>query len=119
MWDQPGFPSTLDDPDATLFDFNRDIMRSTVTAPKRRFFRHLSLYSGDEYIKGLSIHVSGHGIVGLEAHFTRTSQFSGYRSGCEIYFPLHPEERITYAWLRIVNSRSLAFAAPALVVSFY
>jgi hypothetical protein len=119
LWDQPDFPSSLDDPDAALFDFERDIMRSTATAPKRRFFRHLSLYSGDEYIKGLSIYVSVHGIVGLEAHFTETSRFSGCRSGCPLYFPLSPGERIAYAWLRIYNAPSLVFAAPALTVSFY
>lgn len=119
VWDQPDFPSTLDDLDAALFDFDRDIMHSNFTAPERRFFRYLSLYSGDEYIKSLSIYVSGHGIVGLEAHFARTSRLSGYRSGCELYFPLWPEEWIAYAWLRIVNSPSPAFAAPALIVSFY
>jgi hypothetical protein len=97
VWDQPDFPSTLLDPDAALFDFNRDIVRSTTIAPERRFFRYLSLYNEDEYTKGLSIYVSRRGIVGLEAHFTQTSRLSGYRSGCALHFPLYPKERIAYA----------------------
>lgn len=119
VWDQPNFPSTLPDPDAALFDFDRDIAHSTTVAPVRRFFRHLSLYCRDEYINGISIHVAGRGIVGLEAHFAQTSRLSGYRSGCPLYFPLYLEERISYAWLRIFNSPSSAFAAPALTVSFH
>jgi len=119
VWDRPDFPSSLLDPDAALFDLDRDIIRSITSAPKRRFFRYLPLYCGDEYTKGISIHVSGRGIVGLETHFTRTSQLSGYRSGCALHFPLCPGERIAYAWLRIVNSPSCAFGAPALMVSFY
>lgn len=119
VWDQPDFPTTLLNPDVTLFDFNRDIVRSTIIAPERRFFRYLSLYSEDEYMKGLSVYVSSHGIVGLEAHFTSTSRVTGYRSGCALHFPLDPTERVAYAWLRIVNSPSPAFAAPALTVGFY
>lgn len=119
VWDQPDFPSVLRDPDIALFDFDRDIIRSTTIAPQRRFFRYLSLYGEEEYTKGLSIYVSGHGIIGFEAHFKRTSRLSGYRSGCALHFPLCPEEMIAYAWLRIVNSNSPAFAAPALMVGLY
>jgi len=119
LWDQADFPFTLDDPDANLFDFDRDIIHSATTASKRRFFRHLSLYSGNEYIKGLCIYVSVQGIVGLEAHFTQTSHYSGYRSGCRLYIPLSPGEQIAYAWLRIYYARSIIFGAPALTVSFH
>jgi len=119
VWDRSDFPSSLLDPDAVLFDLHRDIIRSMTDPPERRFFRYLSLCSKDEYIQGLSVHVSGRGIVGLETHFARTSQLSGYRGGCVLHFPLCPEERIAYAWLRIVNSPSSAFGAPALVVGFY
>ena len=85
--------------------------------PQRRFFGYLPLYSGIVYINGLTVYLSGNGIVGLEAHFTGTSQLSGSRNGCPEYFPLHPGERIAHAWLRIANSRSRIFAAPALTVS--
>jgi hypothetical protein len=119
VWDQPDFPSTLLDPDATLFDFDRDIIRSVATSAERRFFRYLSLYLKDEYTRGLSVYVSGNGIVGLEVHFTRISRLSGYRSGCALHFSLCPDERIAYVWLRVVNSPSSAFAAPALAVSIY
>jgi hypothetical protein len=50
-------------------------MHSTATPPERRFFRHLSLYSGDEYTNGLSIFVSTNGIVGIEAHSPRLRIF--------------------------------------------
>jgi hypothetical protein len=102
-----------------LFDFSRDILgagRGNMT-PKRRFFRYLPLYSSDEYTRGLTVYFTGHGIVGIEAHFTRSSQLSGCRQGCSLYFPLYLEERIAHTWLRIINSSSLAFAAPALTVS--
>jgi hypothetical protein len=91
--------------------------RSPIITCQRRFFRYLSLCNDDEYIKGLTIYQIGNGIVGLEAHFTQTSQLSGCRSDCALYFPLCPNERIAYAWLRILNFDSLAWAAPALVVS--
>ncbi|PBP19331.1 hypothetical protein BUE80_DR009929 [Diplocarpon rosae] len=116
MWDQAGFPSTLLDPDATLFDFERDVIRSVPRSTKRRFFRYLSLFSKDEYTRGLSVYFSGHGIVGLEVHFSRVSKLSGYREGCELHLSLCPGERIARVWLRTVNSPSTAFAAPALVI---
>jgi hypothetical protein len=115
LWDRP---SSLLDPGATLFDFHRDIMgysRSTTANPSRRFWRYISLYNGAEYISGLTLYHDLSGIVGLEAHFTRTSQLSGNRDGCALYFSLYPEEKIAYTWLRILN-----FSAPyslALTVS--
>jgi hypothetical protein len=81
------------------------------------FFGYLPLYSGSVYISGLTVYLSGNGIIRLEAYFTETSQLSGSRNSCPKYFPLHPSERIAYAWLRIANSRSPVFAAPALTVS--
>lgn len=96
MWDQLDFPSTLLDLDATLFDFDRDIIRSVPTSAKRLFFRYLSLHLKDEYIRGLSVYVSGHSIVGLEVHFTRVSRLLGYRKGCALYFSLCLDERIAY-----------------------
>lgn len=120
VWDKPDFPATLVDPDAVLFDFDRDILHSTPIPPERRFFRYLSLYRGDEYTKGLSIYVSGNGIVGLEAHFASTSRLSGYRSGRVLHFPLYPKERIAYAWIRILTYYgSSAFVNPALMVGSY
>lgn len=116
VWDRLDFPSALEDPDAALFDFDRDIMQSATIHPKRRFFRYLSLINEGEYANGLSIYMSRSSVVGLGAHFTRTSQFSGNRCGCELYFSLDLRERIAYAWLRIVNSRSAAFATPALAI---
>jgi len=119
VWDKPDFPSALEDPDAMLFNYDRDIMQSTTRNPKRRFFRCLSLYNRDEYAKGLSIYLSLNEIVGLGAHFTQTSQFSGNKYGYELYFPLYNKEQIAYAWLRFPNSFTPAIAVPALVVSFY
>ncbi|KAH9208844.1 hypothetical protein DL95DRAFT_32875 [Leptodontidium sp. 2 PMI_412] len=116
VWDQDDFPSTLLDPDVTLFDFDRDVIRSVPRSAKQLFFRYLSLCFKDEYTRGLSVYVSGHGIVGLEAHFSRVSRLSGYRRGCALHFSLCPDERIAYVWLRVVNSPSSAFAAPALVI---
>jgi len=101
-----------------LFDFNRDIL-SITKAPTRHFFRYISLYNGYEHIKGLTIYNSVSGIVGLEAYFNRGLQLSGYRTGCALHFPLHAKERIAYAWLRIINSNSPAFAEPALIVGFF
>ncbi|KAL3417177.1 hypothetical protein PVAG01_11177 [Phlyctema vagabunda] len=91
-------------------------MQSTIRNPKRRFLRYLSLYDGDEYAKGFSVYMSRNSIVGLGAHFTRTAQFSGHQHGCELYFPLCDGEQIAYAWLRIPNVLSSAFAEPALVI---
>ncbi|KAH6692790.1 hypothetical protein BKA61DRAFT_281285 [Leptodontidium sp. MPI-SDFR-AT-0119] len=116
VWDQPNFPCTLLDPDAALFDFDRDIIRSVPISAERRFFRYLSLYFKNEYTRGLSVYISGRGIVGLEVHFTCVSRLSGHRSGCALHFSLFPDERIAYVWLRVVNSPSSAFAAPALVI---
>ncbi|KAK0119426.1 hypothetical protein ONS95_010878 [Cadophora gregata] len=112
QWDKPEFPSALEDPDATLFDFDRDIVHSTTRDPRRRFFRYLSVFDQGECIKGLSVYMSRNSIVGLGAHFTRRSQFSGHQCGCELYFPLHDGEQIAYAWLRFPN----AFAEPALMI---
>jgi hypothetical protein len=120
LWDRPYIPSSLVDPGATLFDFERDIMgfsRSTTANHGRRFLRYISLYNGAEYIRGLTLYHGPSGIVGLEAHFTRTSQLSGNRDGCALYFPLYPEEKIAYTWLRIINFPSLPFFRPALIVS--
>jgi hypothetical protein len=117
VWDQADFPSTLLDPDATLFDFDRDIIRSVRRNAKRRFFRYVSLYCNGEHTKGLSVYVSGRGIVGLEVHFNSVSRLSGHRRGCALHFSLCPDERIAYMWLRVVNSPSSAFAAPAIAVS--
>ena len=82
-----------------------------------RFFGYLPLSSGSVYTSGITVYLSGNGIIGLESHFTETSQLSGSRNGCPKYFPLHLSERIAYAWLRIANSRSPVFGAPALIVS--
>jgi hypothetical protein len=120
MWDQPNFPSIVD-PEIGLFDYGRDITgsRSPVSkTPKRRFFRYLPLYGGDEYINGLTVYTINPSIVGLEAHFRRSSRLSGFRSGCPQYFPLQPNERIAYAWLRIYDIDSLAFNQRSLVVSY-
>ena len=118
--DKPNIPSSLVDPDAALFDFERDIMHSNrpITNPERRFFRFLPLYNNTEYINGLTLYHTADGIVGLEAHFEQTSQLSGCRDGCALYFPLCPNERIAYAWLRIRDFSSIVWAAPALMVSF-
>jgi hypothetical protein len=90
---------------------------SIIMNPGRRFFRYLTLYNGAEYIKGLTLYHTANGIAGLEAHFEQTSQFLGCRNGCALYFPLCPNERIAYAWLRILNFSSIVWAAPALMVS--
>lgn len=120
MWDRPDFPFTLLDPNGTLFDFRRDILRTiTKGPPRRRFFRYLPLYCEKEYASGLTVYISTHGIIGLEAYFTRTSQLSGSRRGCALHFPLRAQERIVYTWLRIVNSISPAFIAPMLAVGLY
>lgn len=120
MWDQPNFPSIVD-PATLLFDYGRDISGSRIPVtktPKRRFFRYLPLYSGDEYINGLTVYTNGGSIVGLEAHFGRTSQLSGFRIGCPQYFPLQLNEQIAYAWLRIYDIDSLALNQRSLVVSY-
>src|SRR6266480_3262525 len=101
MWDQADVPPSLIDPDAALFDFDRDILGFRHPVAKRRFFRYLSLHNDDEYASGLTAYISATGIVGLEAHFTRTSRLSGCRNGCVLHFPFLPNEWIAYAWLRI------------------
>jgi hypothetical protein len=116
----PDIPSSIPNPDAALFDFDRDLIGSSrpmLHKHQPRFFRYLPLYSGSVYISGLTVYLSGNGIIGLEAHFTETSQLSGSRNGCPKYFPLHPSERIACAWLRVANSRSPVFSALALTVS--
>jgi hypothetical protein len=118
---QTTHPSTPVDPEAALFDFDRDMMsssRSTIRNRGRRFF-NLPLYNDAEYIRGLTLYQTGNGIIGLEAHFTETSQLSGYRDGCALYFLLCPNEWIGYAWLRILDFSSIIWAAPALIVSSY
>jgi hypothetical protein len=118
LWDQSDIPDFLFDPDAALLDFDRDFIGSIRPDKIRqqRFFRYLPLFNGNAYIIGLTAYISGNGIVGLEAHFTGTSCLSGSRKGCGIHFTLHPSERIAYAWLRIIDSRSAVFTAPALAV---
>jgi hypothetical protein len=118
MWDCPDFPCVLSDPESTLFNFHRDILRSVTDIPQRCFFRYLPLYCKMEHTNGLTVYVSTRGIVGLEAHFTRSSRMSGSRHGCALYFPLCTQERIVYTWLRIVNSPSPVFIAPMLTVRF-
>jgi len=119
VWDQADFPSTLLDPDATLFDFDRDVMHFEPRSAQRRFFRYLSLWSKDEYTRGISVYISGHGIVGLEVHFTSFSRLSGTRKGCTLHLSFCPDERIAHVWLRVLNTPSSAFATPALVVSIW
>ncbi|KAF4619056.1 hypothetical protein G7Y89_g14789 [Cudoniella acicularis] len=119
LWNQPDIPTSFSAPEAALFDFDRDIIgssRPTLQNPQPRYFEYLSLFSGNEHINGLTVYLSGNGMVGLEAHFTRTSQLLGSRDGCSKYLPLDPSERIALTWLRIVNSRSPAFAAPTLTI---
>jgi hypothetical protein len=123
--DQPLIPTCQDQlftyPNAAIFNFGRNVRvfdPPLIPTCQRRFFRYLSLYNGDEYIKGLTIYQTNNNIIGLEAHFTQTSQLSGCRIGSAIYFPLAPNERIAYAWLRVIDFNSpLAWAPPALVVS--
>lgn len=91
--------------------------RSNTANHGRRFLRYISLYNGAEYISGLTLYHGPSGIVGLEAHFTRTSQLSGNRDGCALYFPLYPEEKIAYTWLCIISPPSPAFYSPTLTVS--
>jgi hypothetical protein len=91
--------------------------QSSVATRERRFFRYLPLFNDAEYIKGLTVYQNGNGITGLEAHFTQSSLLSGCRDGCALYILLCPGERIAYAWLRILNYYSIAFAAPTLIVS--
>jgi len=74
------------------------------------------LYHEDEYTTGLTLFVSGSGISGLEAHFTKVSLLSGCRDGCARHFSLDPDERIKYAWLRITLSSFAIMARPSLVV---
>lgn len=64
---------------------------------------------------GLAMYHSGNGIVGLEAHFTRSSRLSGSRRGCPIYFPLGSKERIDFVWRRVYN-KSPVQKAPTLIV---
>ncbi|KAF8859338.1 hypothetical protein BDZ45DRAFT_673304 [Acephala macrosclerotiorum] len=89
--DQPDIPTSLADPEAALFDFNRDIIGSShhIQNSQPRCFEYLPLFSGNEYASGLTVHFSGNGITGLEAHFTRTSQLSGSRDGCSKYLPFN------------------------------
>ncbi|RDL41647.1 uncharacterized protein BP5553_01626 [Venustampulla echinocandica] len=114
LWDHPSPPSV--NPDAAIFDFERDIIGSIRPdkAPRKRFYRYLPLLQGNEYVSGLTIYLTGNGILGLEAHFTKTSHLSGCRKGCAIHFSLHPRERIVYAWLRTLDLPSPALAIPTL-----
>jgi hypothetical protein len=121
MWDQPNFPSAIVNPKTALFDYNRDVagFSSTVRkTPKRRFFRYVSLYSCDEYITGLTVYTTSGSVVGLEAHFGRSSRLWGFRVGCPQHFPLRANKRIAYAWLRIYDIESLGFNQRSLVVSY-
>lgn len=121
LWDQIAVPSSLSEPNATLFDFDRDINKESScylqpSPTSARLFRYLSLYNKDEYVKGLTVFVSGNGISGIQAHFTKKSFFSGSRNGCARYFLLGADERIIYVWLRIILSSFAVLAQPSLVV---
>jgi hypothetical protein len=82
-----------------------------------RFFGYLPLYSGSVHISGLTVYLSGNGIIGLEAYFTETSQLFKSRNSCLKYFLLYLSERIAYVWLCIANSCSSVYAVLALTVS--
>ncbi|XMA10555.1 hypothetical protein WAI453_003346 [Rhynchosporium graminicola] len=118
LWDQPDIPDTLCDPDKELFDFKRDISPS-YERPKRRqlsYFGYLPLFSDNEYVTGLTVYVSGNGIIGIESHFTKRSRLIGDRNGCPKYFPFHSGEQIAFTWICIINSDSYAFAAPTVTI---
>lgn len=105
-------------PDVLLWDFpwNQPEFNNPCSRAYWRFLRYLPLLSGNEYVKGLTVYISGNNTVGLEAHFNESSQLSGHRKGCPIHFPLYPNERIAHVWLRFVNSPSIVFAMPAVVI---
>lgn len=126
LWDQPDIPTSVD-PEKDLFCYSRDIggpRRYDYNGPKcntlkRRFFKYLSLISSDgEYTNGLTVYTLSGRIVGLEAHFGRVSCFSGQLVGCPQYLPLQPNERIAYAWLRILDDDSRGVNQRSLDVSW-
>jgi len=67
-------------------------------------------------VNGLTVYLSGNGIVGIESHFTKRSRLIGGRDGCPKYFPFHSGEQIAFTWLCIINSQSYAFAAPTMTI---
>lgn len=118
LWDQPDIPSLLPNPDEALFDFRRDIIRSSrLTRRQPRCFGYLPLLNDNEYVNGLTVYLSGNGMVGMESHFTKVSRLIGGRNGCPKYFPFDSGEQIAFTWLRIINVQSYAFAAPTVTVS--
>lgn len=82
-----------------------------------QFFTYLSLYENNDHASGLTLYMSGHGVNGLEAHFSGVSRLSGNRKGCPRYFAFDPKERIAYAWLQFPNYESRAPVFPSLIVS--
>ncbi|RDL39087.1 uncharacterized protein BP5553_03427 [Venustampulla echinocandica] len=116
MWDQYNFPSSFVDPESALLVCRgnpRNPSRFAKTL-RRRFFRYLDLFHGDEYISGLTIYTSSSSMVGLEAHFRQTTRLLGFRVGCPQYFPMQENERVAYIWLHIDDDYSLAYNQPAL-----
>ncbi|KAE8440308.1 hypothetical protein EG329_009453 [Mollisiaceae sp. DMI_Dod_QoI] len=114
LWDQPTVPVSLTLPRTA--NLHSDQPRpDLISSPQTRYFRYLPLLEGNEYATGLAMYHSGNGIVGLEAHFTRTSRLSGSRNGCPIYFPLGSKERIDFVWRRVQNTSSVQ-ATPSLTI---
>lgn len=120
MWDQPDFPPSIVDPETAFFDYDPNMAGSNypiLRSRNRHFFRYLPLYNGDEYIVGLTVYTFGGNVTGVEAHFKRVSRLSGLRLGCPQYFPLQPNERIAYIWLRVYELDSPVFCQRTFDVS--
>jgi hypothetical protein len=111
MWDRPDFPANLIDPHIMSCDA---VWTRGRSFSRFEFHRYLPLYSGKNPAEGLTIYCSNNGIVGLRAHFSKSTHSTGSQNGVPIYFPFKSGEEIQYIWYRL---GLLSADPPTLVVS--
>ena len=129
VWDRPDHPpiDTLSDPGSALFDYDPQRDFDDAASERQpfshvRMFKYLPFMKGRDYMTGLTIYCGTAGgddglrMTGIEAHFGPTSQLSGSREGCAMYFHFSPGEKIAYMWLRSCGDPWSGYLRPSLVV---
>ncbi|KAF7952289.1 uncharacterized protein EAE97_001786 [Botrytis byssoidea] len=79
-------------------------------------YRYIPFYKGYEYTTGITFHFHTGLITVVEAYYGENTELTGVYSGVALHLPLEHNERISFVWIKLVDTRSPRYYIPAFVI---